>query len=212
LDAPAAAPLITSDSVKFLNDWSPDGAHIVYTQVDEQSKLDLWQLRVRDGAAVPLLATQSNEGQARFSPDGRWVAYVSDENGGAEIYVARYPEMDGRRRISSAGGGQPQWRADQRELFYLAADRSIMAVDVSGEAESIGFGTARRLFRAPVAGGPEDARDYYAAAADGSRFLIDGALHSTDGTSITLVVNWADAVGASRADRRYTEVVSALRP
>ena len=69
-----------------------------------------------------------NEAQARISPDGRWIAYVSDSTGTQEVYVRRYPDLDAPRHVSAGGGAQPQWRGDQRELFFLAPDRSLMAV------------------------------------------------------------------------------------
>src|SRR5690606_24291565 len=133
----------------------------------------------------------SNKTQARLSPDGRWLAYVSDETGAAQVYVARYPQMIDRRKVSFDGGGQPQWRADQRELFYLGTDRSIVAVDVQSTEEGAVLGAPRRRFRARISGDPEDAREHYAVAADGTRFLVDSAIASADDTSITVVIDWA---------------------
>jgi hypothetical protein len=155
----------SDDTIKLLGDWSPDGAELVYTRIDGASSFDLWAARAEDGSARPLLATPANEMQARISPDGNWMAYASDESGTLEVYVAPYPELGGERRVSSGGGGQPQWRADQRELFYLSADRSVVAVELDSNGE---FGTPRPLFRAALTGNPGDARELYAAAADGS--------------------------------------------
>ena len=127
--------------------------------------------------------------QARISPDGRWIAYVADDSGALEVYVQRYPELDERYQVSVGGGGQPQWRSDQSELYYIAPDLTLIAIAV-GEGQGYPFGSPQRLFRAPVAGGPDDARDHYVAMADGSRFLLDGAFGDSEDSPITVVVNW----------------------
>jgi DNA-binding winged helix-turn-helix (wHTH) protein/Tol biopolymer transport system component len=197
--------LISDGAIKILNDWSPDGDHIVYTQRDEHSKLDLWGAKLDDGTSFPILATPSNELQARLSPDGRWIAYVADDSGELEVYVRRYPELGERHQVSVGGGGQPQWRRDQSELFYIAPDRALVAVAMErGELPS--FGAPRRLFRAPMAGGPDDARDYYATAADGASFLLDSAFGDDNDTAITVVVNWsAEAEDAEIRSSRHLD-------
>jgi DNA-binding winged helix-turn-helix (wHTH) protein/Tol biopolymer transport system component len=193
--------LVSGGAIKILNDWAPDGEHIVYTQVGDGTQLDLWGIRVEDGAEFPILATPFNEMQARVSPDGHWIAYVSDDAGPLEVYVQRYPELGERYQVSVGGGGQPQWRHDQGEIFYIAADRSLVAVPVQ-QGERLVLGTPRRLFRAPLLGGPDNARDYYAANGDGRRFLVDGAIGDGKDSAITVVVNWAapaDGPAESRA-------------
>jgi eukaryotic-like serine/threonine-protein kinase len=197
--------LISSGVPKILNDWSPNGDHIVYTQEGDGTKLDLWGVRLMDGAVFPILATPFNEMQARLSPDGRWIAYVSDEAGTLEVFVQRYPELDERYKVSETGGGQPQWRRDQRELFYMASDGALVAVPVSHQDQQPRFGKPRRLFRAPIAGGPDNARDYYAATADGGKFLVDRAVGDVKDGAITVVVHWpaeSNAVDAAIDSRR----------
>jgi eukaryotic-like serine/threonine-protein kinase len=192
LDVSAGAPIVMNSAVKILNDWSPDGTHIIYTQLGEDSKLDLWQVDLSDGVATPVVATPFNEMQARLSPTGRWLAYVSDESGVANVYVADYPEFAKRHIVSSAGGGQPQWRTDERELFYMAPDRSLIAVEVAATAENVAFGAPTTLFRTNFSGDPNGARDFYAAAPDGSKFLIDSTDADADSSpAITVMVNWA---------------------
>lgn len=187
----AKRTLLTDSTVKILNDWSPDGTHLLYTRVSEDTGLDLWTTDVEGATAAPLLATTWSETQARISPDGRWIAYVSDESGAFEVYVERYPGLGDKRRISASGGGQPQWRADQRELFYLSADRKLMAADVSEDPWGvIEIGMPQVLFSAPIGGDPGDARDHYAVAANGTRFLIDGQLDGDGDTEISILVNW----------------------
>jgi DNA-binding winged helix-turn-helix (wHTH) protein/Tol biopolymer transport system component len=193
MDHQAAKRRLLSDAtVKILNDWSPDGEEIIYTRSEKTTGLDLWATRVETAAARPLLATPSNEMQARISPDGKWIAYASDESGTLEVYVQRYPTLGDRRMVSANGGGQPQWRADQGELFYLSADRTIMSVNVDSSASSMSFDTPRKLFPAPLMGDAEDARDYYLVSKDGTRFLVDGSVQQDDEREITILVNWAD--------------------
>jgi DNA-binding winged helix-turn-helix (wHTH) protein/Tol biopolymer transport system component len=188
--------LISDDAIKLLGDWSPDGAEFVYTRIDGPASFDLWIARATDGAARPLLATPANEMQARISPDGKWLAYASDESGSLEVYVDRYPELGDKRQVSTGGGGQPQWRADQRELFYLSADRAVTAVEVD-TGRDIAFGAPRALFRAAVAGNAADARDQYAAAADGSRFLVTAPAEEATSRPITVIVDWAAGLSAA---------------
>jgi eukaryotic-like serine/threonine-protein kinase len=186
-----APRLLASDNaVKILNDWTPDGSQLIYTKQTEGTGLDLWTLRIEDGSSRPLLATPYSETQARISPDGNWIAYSSDESGVLETYVARFPGFDDKRMVSAGGGGQPQWRSDQGELFYLSLDRAIMAVGVSS-SDPIAFDLPRQLIRPPIAGDPADARDYYAVDDDGMRFLIDGASNEGGDPAITVIVNWA---------------------
>jgi serine/threonine-protein kinase len=202
----ADAKRLNSDGVvKILNDWPPGGDHIIYSQRGERTKLDLWGINVADGATFPILTTPHNELQARVSPDGRWLAYVADDSGALEVYAQRYPELGERYKVSVGGGGQPQWRQDQRELYYIAPDRTLVAVSV-GEDSRHPFGPPGNLFRAPVAGGPDGARDYYAAAADGGRFLLDSAVRSAGDSAITVVVNWAaETQSAALPSVRSTE-------
>jgi len=195
--------LISDDSIKLLGDWSPNGEEFVYTRIDGTASFDLWIARADDGSARPLLATPANEMQARISPDGRWIAYASDESGALEVYVQRYPGLGDKRRVSSGGGGQPQWRVDQRELFYLSADRAVTAVPVDVSA-GMTFGAPEPLFRSAVAGNPADARDLYAAAADGSKFLLDSSVEEeASDRPITVIVDWAAGMAAAEpSDRR----------
>jgi DNA-binding winged helix-turn-helix (wHTH) protein/Tol biopolymer transport system component len=185
-----AEPLASDQSVKVLNDWSLAAQAIIYTRHDFETKLDLWHQPLSGGPAQPLVNTAANEAQARLSPDGRWIAYVSDHAGSQEVFVRRYPELDAPRQASTGGGGQPQWRADQQELFYLSPDRSLMAVTVTSRGE-LSFGAPRRLFRASIAEGPSGARESYAAMPDGRSFLIDARRDTSQPAPITVIRHWA---------------------
>ena len=186
--------LISGDAIKILNDWSPNGDHIVYTRVTDGNKMDLWGVQLADGAVFPILATPFNELQARLSPDAKWIAYASDESGTLEVYVRSYPDLAERHKVSDGGGGQPQWRRDQQEIFYIAADGTLVAVPITQSRPPV-FGKPRRLFRAPISGGPDNARDYYAATADGGKFLVDGSISTGKDNGITVVVHWPAAAG-----------------
>lgn len=184
-----ADPLLEGGTVKVLNDWAPNGDSIVYTQLGDTTRLDLWTVDTTTGRAAPLLATEFNEMQARISPDGRWIAYVSDASGALEVYVRRYPNLDAPRRVSQSGGGQPQWRRDQGELFFISPDRTLISVGLEEHGE-LSFRKPTTLFSLPIGGGPMDARDHYSASADGQRFLVDSAAESEHRAPITVIVNW----------------------
>lgn len=206
-----AQPVLSDQSVKVLNDWSPDASHLVFTRHDPHTKLDLWTVPLSGGAARPLLNTPFNEVQARISPDGRWIAYGSDESGTQQIYVRRYPALDTPRQVSTRGGGQPQWRADQRELFYLSADRSVMAVTVTDENRP-SFGAPRRLFRTSVEDGPFGARDSYAVTADGRSFLIDVRREADTPSPIVVMLNWNEGYGLQATGYRLMNLVQQAIP
>jgi DNA-binding winged helix-turn-helix (wHTH) protein/Tol biopolymer transport system component len=206
--------LVSDRSVKVVNDWSPDARHIVYTRHDPETKLDLWHVPLTGEASRPLLQTMFNEAQARISPDGRWIAYASDESGTQEVYVRRYPTFDDPQLISKKGGGQPQWRGDQRELFYLSLDQSLMAVTVTS-AGRLSFGPPQRLFRTAIGHGPSAARDSYAVMADGQSFLIEARRLNDGQPPIVVMRNWAAGLTATPPPaplpRRPEPAAAALR-
>ena len=179
------------------SDWSRDG-NLLYWVRDPKTKSDLWVLPAGSGRAFPVVATESNELYGKFSPDGRSVAYVSDESGKEEIYVVPFAvasdghvlSSEGKRRVSTNGGVGVHWRRDGNELFYLSPDGTIMAVDVrngvlSGvdSAPVFRYGSPQRLFRTattnPFA---------WDVAPDGQRFLISAEVGSPAPTVV--VLNW----------------------
>ncbi len=119
--------VLTSDTFKETADWSADGRYVLYVNNDPQTKSDLWVLPLfGDKQPVPFLATEFDEDQGRFSPNGRWVAFASDESGKTEVYVQTFPDSGGKSQISTGGGAQPVWSG--RELFYIDPDRKLMSV------------------------------------------------------------------------------------
>ncbi len=162
--------LLKSSEPKRADDWSSDGQFIVYQTRNPQTKSDLWVLPTSgDRQPFPFLQTEFNELQAQFSPDRKWIAYISDESGAPEVYVQTFPASSGRWRVSTGGGTQPRWRRDGRELFYIAADRKLMAVDVKLGA-TFEAGVPRPLF-GTRAFNVANAGNSYAVSADGQRFL-----------------------------------------
>jgi len=158
------------------------GRAIIFVTNDEKTQSDVWMLPpAGDQKPVPLLQTPFNEDEARCSPDGRWLAYSSDESGRHEIYVTSFPKPGGKWPVSSGGGTQPRWRQDGTELFYLAPDRTVTSVRV-GAGSTFEVGAATPLFQ--IRG------TSYAASADGRRFVTNDPIGEPSAQPITLVLNW----------------------
>ncbi len=188
--------LLQSSLYNFPTDWSPDGRFLVLEEMDPKTKTDLWILSMSgERKKVPFLNTQFVESQGRFSPDGRWIAYVSDESGQPEVYVQSFPAtpVGGKWQISTEGASQPRWRQDGKELYYIAADRKLMAVDVkAGTTFEAGVSKALFEMRIPVVVSSASFRNDYAVAADGQKFLVLTAVEDTSSQPITVVLNWTD--------------------
>ena len=134
---------------------------------------------------VPYLNSQFAESNGVFSPDGRWIAYVSNESGRDEVYVQAFPLTDEKDQISIGGGSDPEWRKDGAEFFYLAADRNLMAVPVRVTGNAFEPGVPKALF--PIPG--TLVRRAYAPSSDG-RFLIARPLDDEATAPMTVVLNW----------------------
>jgi hypothetical protein len=185
-----AEELLFGDSVdKFPLDWSPDGRFVLFSSSSSAgTQADLWVLPLfGDRKPFPFLQTPFNELRGRFSPDGRWVAYVSNDSGRNDVYVAPFPGRGGKWQISAAGGNFPRWRHDGKEIFYLAPDNTLMSVGVNGAGSAFEAGTIRPLFQAPVS---IQARWMYDVSPDGQRFLVNALAQETTSAPLTLFVNW----------------------
>jgi Tol biopolymer transport system component len=176
------APALLRPGVQHPEDASPDGRFLCFTEWSRKTNGDLWLLPLSGSREPVALATTSlYEAGARFSPDGRWIAYVSDESGAREIYLRPVVGGAERIRVSAGGGAMPRWRRDGHELFYLSASREITAVPLGSGARPEP-GAAVRLFRLEG-----EVRDYDVAA-DGQRFLVDTA--PRDPAPISVLLNW----------------------
>jgi hypothetical protein len=184
--------LVQSDFLKFPNDWSADGKFILYQELHPKTAHDLWVFPLAGGQKqFPFLQTQFDERQGRFSPDGRWIAYASNESGAWQVYVRSFPDSGGKWQVSTNGGGQPQWRGDGRELYYLSEDRKVMAVDVRGSGPQFDAGTPQELFTLRVQSvGLPGPRNFYAATKNGQRFLVVSTSGDPTASPTTVVLNW----------------------
>ena len=177
-----------------VSDWSRDGKYLLYSRQDPENKFDLWYVeRNEDGSDWEprprlYLQTPFDEHAPRFSPDGRYVAYVSDESGQNEIYVQPFPEGGGRSTLSNNGGRQPRWSRDGTELFYVEGG-TLVAVPVESGA-SFSAGSPTRLFEHPrLAAGLRIAE--YDVSADGQRFLLANPVGAEAADpAIRIVQNW----------------------
>jgi eukaryotic-like serine/threonine-protein kinase len=177
--------LLPPGDVQWADDWSADGRFLVYTELAPKTGTDVWMAPLEgERKPFPYLNTTFNEKETRFSPDGRWVAYVSDESGTNEVYVQAFQEPGTKWRISSAGGSQPVWRGDGKELFYLAADNKLMAVPLRA-GTSFEAGLPVSLFRIDPA-----VEHAYDVTADGQRFLVNTSLLRAESLPITVEINW----------------------
>jgi Tol biopolymer transport system component len=170
------------------NDWSPDGRFLVYQMGDPRTRNDLWYLKPKPGGngyeSVLFLQTAAEETEARFSPDGQFLAYVSDESGRSEVYVRRFPDGSGKRQISANGGSQPSWRRDGKELFYVEGD-TLTSVTVATRPD-FSIGGSQRLVKNPYLAGFAG----YVASADGKRFFLAEPSGSAAAPVIRVVENW----------------------
>ncbi|HET6890176.1 MAG TPA: hypothetical protein VFH31_03670, partial [Pyrinomonadaceae bacterium] len=181
--------MLKSSEAKVPDDWSSDGQFIVYETINPKTRRDLWVLPMSgDRQPFPFLQTEFDEHQAQFSPDGKWIVYTSDESGAPEVYVQTFPASGGKWRVSTGGGSQPSWRRDGKELFYVAADRKLMAVDIKLGA-TFEARTLKTLFATRVLT-LTGYRYHYAVTADGQRFLINTTIEEIGTGPISVVVNW----------------------
>jgi Tol biopolymer transport system component len=192
-----AEVLLTYSEEPHATSWSRDGRFLLFEVLHPKTKWDIWVLPL-EGAKkpVPFLVTDFAEGDAHFSPDGRWVAYASDESGHLEIYVRSFAmnsartavESGGKWQISNGYGVEPCWRGDGRELYYRSQDGRIMAVEMGANPE-FRIGKPEPLgFAAGVA-----ASAVWDAMPDGRRFLV-AAPKSNGPEPYTVIVNWQNAL------------------
>jgi Tol biopolymer transport system component len=186
--------LLESDQNKAPEDWSSDGRFLLFRSIDPQTGLDLWVLPVSgDKKPFPFLKTPFDERDGQFSPDGKWVAYQSNESGRFEIYVQPFPGPGGKFQISSNGGAQPRWNKNGKEIFYLSLDSKMMAVQVksSPDGQSLSPGTATPLFPVRIANGVVAGnKQQYTVSSNGQQFLVNLAANEGATSPITLILNW----------------------
>ena len=180
--------LLDGKNPRFPGSWSTDGLRLALTEWSPDTMRDIWILTLNgEHQTVPMISTAYDEHSPFFSPDGRWLAYVSDESGRSEVYVQSYPAGRGRWLVSTSGGTEPVWSADGTELFYRSGD-AMMAVSVRTEGE-FAAGAPSMLFDKPLKRGIYDSPSYDVTA-DGERFLmIERDLESAP-TQVNVVLHW----------------------
>jgi eukaryotic-like serine/threonine-protein kinase len=173
-----------SKEAKNLTDWSPDGNYLLYSSQSPETARDVWAVRVSgsDRKPVPVAHTAAEETSGRFAPDGKRVAYVSDETGRREVFVTPFPGPGPSSRVSTGGGTAPFWRRDGKELYY-AADDQLMAVSIGVGANGVlEIQLPHPLFKT---------RGTAVPTSDGQRFLLVDPLGDVDPVPLTVIVNWA---------------------
>jgi eukaryotic-like serine/threonine-protein kinase len=179
--------LTTSEHLQIPLSWSPNGQLLSFIEFDPGAAI--WVLRLSDRKAQPFLQITANESVPQFSPDGRWMAYVSDESGRNEIYVQPYPGPGGKWQISTDGGNEPVWNRNGRELFYRSGDK-MMAVDVTAQPSFVA-GKPKMLFegRYVSTNVPE-----FDVSPDGQRFLMLKPVTQEQAApaQINVVLNWSE--------------------
>jgi len=186
-----------SEYINVPSSWSPDGQLLAFFEVNPTTGFDIWVLRMGDFSlrsgqvrkAQPFLRTPFNESAPRFSPDGRWLVYISDESGRREIYVQPYPGPGGKWQISTEGGAEPVWNPNGRELFYRSGGK-MMAVDIATQP-GFAAGKPRVLFEDKYVPTPGTTANYDVSP-DGQRFLMlkPSEQAQTAPTQINVVLNW----------------------
>jgi Tol biopolymer transport system component len=172
-----------------LADWSRDGKYLVYNLFPGNTNRDLWLLPMggAQGAArtaEPYLKPKANIIRGGLSPDSRWMAYASDESAEYRIYVQAVPAGGAKWQISTAGGNDPAWRRDGKEIYFIASDRKLMAVPVDAGGGNFRAGAPQPLFELPAQSG-------YQVSADGRRFLVRvPAEGEASVPPVEVLINW----------------------
>jgi serine/threonine protein kinase/Tol biopolymer transport system component len=195
LDAPGSeTPLPRLPAAEIPTDWSRNGRLLIHSVLSPQMDFDVYTLSLEDGTRTPVAATRAEERNARLSPDGHWIAYVSNEGGAFDVYVQPFPPTGARWQVSRGGGMQPVWSAEGGGLYYLRPDRSLVRVEVTVRPQGIAFGDPTTLMQLNIDGWePVNLAAQYAVTADGSRVLA--ATAAADVRAVTLVLDWQKGGG-----------------
>jgi len=190
------------DAIYVPMDWSRDGSRLLVQMVS--SALDNGDVFVapatKADTLTPLIQTPGPlfEGVARFSPDGRWIAYQSNESGRNEIYVQSFPFSGVKYQVSAAGGEWPQWRGDGKELFFIAPNDNASAVSIRANGNALEFGDAVKLFQVRLNRVGIGAGMRLVVSRDGQRFLLNVPMDDPDTKGAQVVLDWIEGVKGNR--------------
>ena len=177
--------LFKSDDFVGPTDWSADGRYIFFINV---TRSEVGFLPVDPpGDPRVLLDSEFVERDARLSPNGRWMAFTSNESGAKEVWIQSFPDLQNKHQVSTAGGSHPEWDPDGNELYYISPDRQLMSVAIEGDAKDL-LGSPRALFPTRIAG--HESKRLYAVARNGEKFLMIVAREPESSPPITLILNW----------------------
>jgi Tol biopolymer transport system component len=185
--------LLSTPWPKFPLDVSPDGAFLLYETLVPKRGFDLWVLPLKgDRKPFAVVETEFAEGLAQFSPDGKWLAYQSNQTGQNEIYLRPFPGPGADVRVTTEGGAQVRWNPSGKELFYIGADDRLMAVPVRLSSNAgPEFGTAVALFATRIGSTAINVyRQQYVVAPDGQSFVLNSNLSDANASPIAVILNW----------------------
>jgi Tol biopolymer transport system component len=180
--------LLEDDAVEYVDSWC--GNYLAYAREEPGAKpgWDIWVLPLfGDKKPFPVVQSTSNKEDPAFSPDGKWIAYDSDESGQWEVYVVSFPQGDGKRQVSQGGGRQPRWRGDGKELFFIGPGNRLMAREVQSKGASLDLLASRDLF--PIRSAPSLFRNYDVTS-DGKNFIVITGGEELNTKGITVIANW----------------------
>jgi Tol biopolymer transport system component len=187
------ALVLKSPQTKSPYGWSHDGRSFLFSTLDPRTALDLWLLPAdRTQKSIPILNSVASERYTQFSPDDRWIVYVSDESGRNEVYAKAFPGPGNAFLVSTMGGVAPRWRRDGKELYYISPDAKMLAVSVAVNGSTFVPGPPTVLFQTRIAFGgaaPAGIRWQYDVAPDG-RFLVNEDISDGGAGPITVIQNW----------------------
>jgi Tol biopolymer transport system component len=174
---------------KWATQWSQDGRFVVYATTSAETNWDLWILSLDDARMTrPFLQGPYTETQGVVSPNGRWLAYASNETGRLEVYVQSFPSAGEKKQISADGGWDPKWSADGSELFFLSLDGKLLAVNVKVGSD-LSPGLPEALFEVSVPRPESPYSTNYVVSSDAKRFLVNTIIPQATSSPITIVLN-----------------------
>jgi hypothetical protein len=185
-----AVPLLADDAAEDYPDWSADGLYLFFERTEQRpgAHTEIWALPLSgDRKPFPVVRIPSNAIAPVLSPDGKWVAYASDETGASNLFVVPFRHGSGKWQISLDGGIFPHWGRDGKVLYYISRDFNLMATEVTGNGDSFSVGPVRSLFTVNAVYG---VGNFYDVARDGKSFLVNTEVAPKSAEPLTLVVNW----------------------